>query len=65
VLPDYQGRGIGSELTRRMLATLSHLYMVDVICDEDVQPFYERLGMRRATGMLLRNYAEQAGAAID
>jgi ribosomal protein S18 acetylase RimI-like enzyme len=62
VLPDYQGRGIGSELTRRMLATLSHLYMVDVLCDEDVQPFYERLGMRRATGMFARNYAAQSGA---
>lgn len=61
VLPAYRGQGIGSELARRMLARLSQLYMVDLICDPDVQPFYERLGMRRYTGMLLRNYDRQSG----
>lgn len=61
VLPAYEERGIGSELTRRMLTTLSGLYMVDLLCDVDVQPFYERLGMRRATGMMSRNYAAQSG----
>jgi GNAT superfamily N-acetyltransferase len=62
VLPAYQGQGIGSELVRRMLARLRHLYMIDLICDTDVQPFYERLGMRPFTGMILRNYDRQAGA---
>jgi ribosomal protein S18 acetylase RimI-like enzyme len=62
VLPGYQGRGIGSELVRRMLAKLAHLYMVDLLCDPDMQPFYERLGMRSATGMLRRSYDRQAGA---
>ncbi|HJZ50186.1 MAG TPA: GNAT family N-acetyltransferase [Roseiflexaceae bacterium] len=62
VLPAYQGRGIGSELVRRMLAQLRHLYMVDLICDTDVQPFYARLGMRPYTGMILRNYDRQSGA---
>ncbi len=33
VLPDYQGRGIGSSLMRRMLDKLSHLYIVDLLCD--------------------------------
>ena len=61
VLPGYQGRGIGSELMQRMLATLSDLYMVDLLCDEELQPYYVRLGMRRATGMLARNYAAQSG----
>lgn len=61
VLPDYQGRGIGSELMRRMLATLSETYMVDLLCDAELQPYYERLGMRRSTGMLVRNYAAQSG----
>lgn len=60
VLAAHRGQGVGSELMRRMLARLADLYMVDLICDPDVQPFYERLGMRRATGMLLRNYARQA-----
>ncbi len=59
VLPAYRGKGIGKELVRRMLAKLDHLYMVDLLCDPDVQPFYERLGMHRATGMALRNYGRQ------
>lgn len=60
VLPAYQGQGIGSELVRRMFAKLRHLYMVDLVCDPSVQPFYERLGMRTVTGMVLRNYDRQA-----
>jgi ribosomal protein S18 acetylase RimI-like enzyme len=60
VLPDYQGRGIGSELVRRMIDQLRHLYMVDLSCDADLQPFYERLGMRPYSGMVLRNYERQA-----
>ena len=62
VLPAYQGRGIGSELVRRMLDRLRHLYMIDLICDPDVQPFYARLGMRPFTGMIFRNYDRQSGA---
>lgn len=61
VLPDYQGQGIGQELTRKMLDSLKHLYSIDLICDEDVQPFYEKLDMRRYTGMIYRNYENQAG----
>ena len=30
VLPEYQGRGIGTELVRRLLARLDGLYMVDL-----------------------------------
>lgn len=63
VLPAWRGEGIGSELTRRMLAQVAHLYMVDVICDTAVQPFYARLGMMPYTGMIVRNYEQQAGAA--
>ena len=54
VLPVYQGRGIGTELVRRMLARLSDRYMVDLVCDEDVVPFYERVGMARYGAMILR-----------
>ncbi len=55
VLPDWQGRGIGSELTRRMLETLAPLYAIDIVCDADVVPFYERLGLQRCCGMIRRN----------
>lgn len=56
----YKGRGIGTELTRRMIDQLQHLYAIDLLCDEDVQPFYARLGMQPTTGMLIRNYARQS-----
>ena len=62
VLPAYQGQGIGTEWVRRMLAQLQEYYMVDLLCDPELQPFYERLGMRRATGMMVRRYARQSGA---
>jgi ribosomal protein S18 acetylase RimI-like enzyme len=61
VLPAYQGRGIGTGLARRMLNRLKDLYMVDVMCDPQLQPFYARLGMRPASGMMLRNYDRQRG----
>jgi ribosomal protein S18 acetylase RimI-like enzyme len=61
VLPEYQGQGIGLELTKRMLESLRHLYSIDLICDEELQPFYEKLGMRRYSGMIYRYYENQAG----
>jgi len=56
VLPEYQGRGIGSELMRRLLDQTKELYMVDTLCDVDLQPYYERFGMRRSQGMNIRRY---------
>ncbi len=61
VLPAYQHQGIGLTLVRRMLARLQDLYMIDLLCDADIQPFYEQLGMFRAVGMCARNYARQSG----
>lgn len=61
VLPAYQGQGIGSELVRRLLKKLDHLYMIDLLCDAELQPFYAKLGMRPASGMMVRNYARQSG----
>jgi ribosomal protein S18 acetylase RimI-like enzyme len=54
VLPAYQGRGIGQALMTRMLDRLGHLPNVDLLCDPDVVPFYERIGMKPAQGMVLR-----------
>ena len=55
VLPSHQRRGIGTELVQRLLAQLEHLYMVDVCCDADLEPFYRRLGFRTLDrGMGLR-----------
>ena len=56
VLPAYQERGIGSELMRRILEQLDDLYMVDVLCDAELQAYYARFGMQRAVGMCIRRY---------
>lgn len=55
VLPAYQGQGIGQELTRRMLYKLSDMYMVDLMCDKELQSFYAQFGMKPASGMCIRN----------
>ncbi len=57
VLPTWQGQGIGSELVRRILAALEPRYMVDLVCDEDIVPFYERLGFMPYRAMIRRDRA--------
>lgn len=57
VLPEYQGRGIGTELVRRMLNRLQDVYMLDLVCDEELVPFYERLGLQPLQAMSRRNRA--------
>jgi ribosomal protein S18 acetylase RimI-like enzyme len=54
VLPEYRGRGIGSELVSRLLRRLADRYMVDLVCDEELFPFYERFGMVPYGAMILR-----------
>jgi ribosomal protein S18 acetylase RimI-like enzyme len=61
VLPDYQKRGIGSNLVRRMLEEIGELYMIDLMCDTDLRQFYEKLGLRPAFGMVRRDYERQSG----
>jgi len=61
VLPAYQNRGIGSKLVSMMLAQLKHLYMIDLICDQNLQSYDERFGMKKAQGMMIRHYSNQSG----
>ncbi|MBL4655215.1 MAG: GNAT family N-acetyltransferase [Bacteroidia bacterium] len=56
VLPEYQGNNIGKELVQRMLNKLKDYYMVDLCCDEKLSTFYDKFGMTKTTGMILRNY---------
>ena len=61
VLPEYQGRGVGRELMTRIDTLLEGLYMIDVLCDDDVLVFYERLGFQAARGAMVRRYGHQSG----
>jgi ribosomal protein S18 acetylase RimI-like enzyme len=56
VLPAYQRQGVGRELMQRMLAQLDAYYAVDLLCDPKLQPFYGRLGLTPATGMMRRKF---------
>jgi hypothetical protein len=44
-----------------MIALLTNYYMIDLLCDPELQVFYEQFGMEKATGMMLRNYSSQKG----
>lgn len=47
VRPDYQGKGIGTELMRQAIRRLKadHIYMISVIYgEEELRPFYEKFG---------------------
>jgi ribosomal protein S18 acetylase RimI-like enzyme len=50
-----RGRGIGTRLVERLLERLDHLYMIDLVCDPPLEPFYARLGMRSYHAMMIRN----------
>ncbi len=56
VLPEYQGQGIGTELIRQVLTGTDHLYSIDLTCDEELRPYYERLGLLAVTGMAVRHW---------
>jgi len=62
VLPAYKNKGIGKELVNRMLKELDDIYMIDLCCDDDLVPYYDKLGMRQTNGMVLRNYNRQSGS---
>ena len=61
VLTTYQKKGIGKELVVQMLEILKNYYMIDLLCDPELQAFYENMGMHKATGMMRRNYEKQSG----
>jgi GNAT superfamily N-acetyltransferase len=55
VLPGWHGRGIGTELVRQLLDQLDHLYAIDISCDAEMRPFYERFGFTPGVAMMRRN----------
>lgn len=46
VHPDYQGKGLGTELMNQMIAHLkeNRIYIISVVFEESLKPFYDRFG---------------------
>ena len=46
VHPDYQGKGVGTELMNQMIAYLKEkrIYMISVIYEESLKSFYKKFG---------------------
>jgi ribosomal protein S18 acetylase RimI-like enzyme len=61
VLKPFQNQGIGTKLMLRMLDQLNGLYMIDLLCDFELEHFYQRFNMKPAFGMRIRNYENQSG----
>lgn len=61
VVPAYRNRGVGRSLLQLAISSCQNLYMIDLLCDKEMIPFYEKEGMHRAEAMLSRNYQNQSG----
>ena len=61
VLPDYQGHGVGGALAEHMLTELRDFYMIDIVCDKNIQPFYAKYGAINWTASIFRNHGAQSG----
>lgn len=44
-----------------MLNTLKDIYMIDLVCDDSLMPFYEQFEMFKANGLMKRNFKGQNG----
>jgi GNAT superfamily N-acetyltransferase len=62
VLPEYQKQGIGKQLVQRLLTHTKNYYMVDVVCNPSLLPFYEQFGFSRGSAAIRRDYTQQSGA---
>lgn len=61
VLPEFQKQGIGTELVCRLFDQLKDIPCIDLMCDANMQSFYQRLGMSKSHGMIIRKYLQPNG----
>ena len=59
VLEKYRENGIGKELMIKMLDELRTINCIDLTCDRELQGFYERFGMLKSEGMVIRRYLNE------
>ena len=58
--PDYQGKGLGTELMNQMIAYLkeSRIYIISVVFDESLKSFYERFGFYQMLCGQMETYSD-------
>lgn len=56
VISTYKKNGIGKKLVEKVLKKFAAIPAIDLTCDPDVQTFYEKCGMIKSVGMIIRNY---------
>lgn len=61
VLPEYQKQNIGIQLMQKMLELTKDFYMLDLVCDPSLVPFYQKLKLKQSVAMSHRNYTKQSG----
>lgn len=61
VVSEHQKKGVGKMVLRAMRDQLSHLYMIDLVCDPGLAGFYRDQGFQPLQAMGLRNYDRQSG----
>lgn len=59
VLPEYRNKGIGSILLNKMKSSLVDMYAIDIVCDDDLVPYYKNHKFKKVNGMVIRNYQNQ------
>lgn len=50
-----RGKGYGKYLVAEMLKSLEGIYAIDLVCDADLETFYEPLGFAKHSAMIQRN----------
>ena len=59
VLSDYREQGIGATLLNKMKSSLCHMYAIDIVCDDELVPYYKNHDFKHVNGMVIRNYQNQ------
>ena len=59
VLPPFKNMGIGKRLMETLLSKLEHLSCIDLMCDPEMQPYYEKFKLTKSHGMVIRRFLKK------